>query len=70
MKTLENKIAIITGAASGIGKVTALLFAQEGARTVVSDIEEKKGQDLVNEIKKNGGEAAFIKADASSPEDN
>jgi len=70
MKTLENKVAIITGAASGIGKAAALLFAREGARTVVSDIDEKKGQELVDEIKKNGGEAIFIKADASSPEDN
>lgn len=70
MKLLKNKVAIITGAASGIGKATALLMAKEGARTVVSDIDEKKGQKVVDEIKKNGGEASFIKADSSSAEDN
>ncbi|MFH5883959.1 SDR family NAD(P)-dependent oxidoreductase [Halalkalibaculum sp. DA3122] len=70
MKQLENKVAIVTGAASGIGKATALLLAEEGARTVVSDIDKKKGQKVVDEIKMSGGEASFIKADASKAEDN
>lgn len=70
MKKLEAKVAIITGAASGIGKATALLFAREGAKVVVSDINEESGTEVVNEIKNSGGEALFVKADSSSPEDH
>ena len=70
MKLLENKVAIITGAGSGIGKAAAELFAQEGAKVVVSDINENNGTAAVNTIKENGGEAFFIKADSSKPADN
>lgn len=70
MKQLENKVAIITGAGSGIGKATALLFAKEGAKVIVSDIAEANGAMTVEEIKKQGGEAYFIKADSSKPADN
>jgi NAD(P)-dependent dehydrogenase (short-subunit alcohol dehydrogenase family) len=70
MKLLENKIAIITGAGSGIGKAAALLFADEGAKVVVSDIAEDKGQKTVEEIKLKGGDAIFVKADTSKSEDN
>lgn len=70
MKKLENKVAIITGAGSGIGKETALLFAKEGAKVVLSDINESHGNAVVDEIKNNGGEALFIKADSSNPEDH
>jgi NAD(P)-dependent dehydrogenase (short-subunit alcohol dehydrogenase family) len=70
MKTLENKIAIVTGAGSGIGKAVAELFAREGAKVVVSDINEQHGNDAVAAIKKSGGDAFFVKADSSSPEDN
>jgi NAD(P)-dependent dehydrogenase (short-subunit alcohol dehydrogenase family) len=70
MKTLENKVAIITGAGSGIGKAAALLFAQEGAKVVVSDIAEENGKSVVEEIINKGGEAIFVKADTSSPEEN
>lgn len=70
MKLLENKVAIITGAGSGIGKATAELFAKEGAKVVVSDISEANGKSVAEEIKKNSGEAFYIKADSSKPEDN
>ena len=70
MKNLESKVAIITGAGSGIGKAAALLFAKEGAKVVVSDISEKNGNSVVEEIKKAGGEAFFVKADSSKAEDN
>lgn len=70
MKSLENKVAIITGAGSGIGKAAAILFAKEGAKVVVSDINESNGNSAVEEIKKNGGEAFFVRADSSKAEDN
>ena len=70
MKLLENKVAIITGAGSGIGKAISLLYAAEGAKIVVSDINEKGGNETVSEIKAKGGEAIFVKADTSKPDDN
>lgn len=70
MSKLENKVAIITGAGSGIGKATALLFAKEGAKVVVSDINEEGRNKVVEEIKSAGGEAIFVKANTASPEDN
>jgi len=70
MKLLKDKVAIITGAGSGIGKATAQLFAKEGAKIIVSDINETNGNSVVKEIRKDGGEAFYIKADSSKPEDN
>lgn len=70
MKILEGKVAIITGAGSGIGESAAYLFANEGAKVVVSDINEELGQAVVDFITKNNGKATFIKADVSKPGDN
>lgn len=70
MKTLENKVATITGAGSGIGRAAALLFAKEGAKVIVSDINKENGSAVVNEIEKAGGTAHFIQTDSSKSEDN
>ena len=62
---LENKIALITGGGSGIGRETSLLFAREGAKVVVVDIKETSGQETVKMIEDANGMAAFCKADVS-----
>ena len=66
---LEGKVAIITGAGSGIGKASAKLFAKEGAKVVVADWSEEGGRQTVEEIKSAGGEAIFIKTDVSKAAD-
>lgn len=63
---LENKVALVTGAAMGIGEATALALAKEGAKVVVSDT-SPKGEELVGRIRKEGGDARFIAADVSKP---
>ncbi len=70
MDQLKNKIAIVTGSASGIGRETALLFAREGAKVTVSDINEKGGQAVADQIRDAGGEAIFVKADTASLKDH
>ena len=66
---LANKVALITGAAAGIGRDSALLFAREGAKVVVNDVLVKEGQETVSMIKQAGGEAVFVRADVSSAAD-
>ncbi len=70
MKILKNKVAIVTGASSGIGKEVALKYASEGAKVVVSDIDEEGGNETVSLIKSQGGEAIFVKADTSKSGDH
>ena len=66
---LEGKVALITGAGSGIGKLTAKLFASEGAKVVISDVVDDAGRATVEEIRADGGEAAFVHADVSKASD-
>ncbi|NOV02789.1 SDR family NAD(P)-dependent oxidoreductase [Paenibacillus planticolens] len=65
---LQHKVTLITGAGSGIGKSTALLFAHEGATVIVNDLDAVKGQETVSEIKDKGGKALFLQADVTNPE--
>ncbi|MBN2323079.1 MAG: glucose 1-dehydrogenase [Spirochaetes bacterium] len=69
MGKLEGKAAIVTGAASGFGRETAVLFANEGARVVVIDRDKKGGISVADEIRKGGGEAVFVEADVSKRKD-
>ncbi|WP_294263521.1 glucose 1-dehydrogenase [Chryseobacterium endophyticum] len=69
MGILDHKVALVTGAGSGIGLAIAELYAEEGAKVIVSDINEENGNQAVEKIRSNGGEATFIKADTSHAED-
>ncbi|MBR5951249.1 MAG: SDR family NAD(P)-dependent oxidoreductase, partial [Actinomycetaceae bacterium] len=62
---LEGKVAIITGGAKGMGEATAKLFAENGAKVVIADIDVPGGERVTEEIKAAGGEAAFVRADIS-----
>jgi NAD(P)-dependent dehydrogenase (short-subunit alcohol dehydrogenase family) len=66
---LEGKTALITGAGSGIGRETAMLFASEGAAVLVADIEDHAGGDTVSAIERAGGRAAYVHADVSRAAD-
>src|SRR3954449_1760846 len=66
---LEGKVALITGAAGGMGKVAAELFAREGARVVVADVLDDDGEATAQGIRDSGGEAVYVHADVSSAAD-
>ncbi len=69
MKSLENKVALITGAGSGIGQFTALAFAREGAAVIVSDVDVSGGDETAERIRRAGGQAVFVQADVSREAD-
>ena len=64
----ENKVAIITGSTKGIGRATAILMAQEGAKVVITGTTEEAGSEVVSIIKEAGGDAFFQKTDVTSAE--
>ncbi|MFC1925918.1 glucose 1-dehydrogenase [Chloroflexota bacterium] len=69
MGALDGKVALVTGAARGLGRVSSRMFAREGARVVVVDISRDTGEETVRLIKNTGGEAIFVAADVSSSSD-
>jgi short chain dehydrogenase. len=69
MGKLDGKVAIVTGAASGMGKAIAKLFAKEGAKVTVSDINEEGAKETVREIEADGGTAIAVKTNVASEED-
>jgi NAD(P)-dependent dehydrogenase (short-subunit alcohol dehydrogenase family) len=69
MNTLANKVALVTGGASGIGRATAVLFAQEGAAVAIVDINAEQGQAAVEEIESAGGKVIFIPCNVTRVDD-
>ena len=67
---LKDKTALVTGAASGIGRAIALAYAREGARVVVSDTDADGGQATVAQVRERGGQALFVAADVAKPRDH
>lgn len=65
----ENKVAVVTGGAMGIGRATALAFAREGAAVTVVDVNAEKGRETVEEIRLKGGKALFVMADVSKAQE-
>jgi NAD(P)-dependent dehydrogenase (short-subunit alcohol dehydrogenase family) len=66
MPLLAGKSALITGAASGIGRAAAIIFAREGARVIVADMAKEGGEQTVSRIRDVGGEAQFVRCDVSN----
>lgn len=66
---LAGKVALVSGGASGIGAAHVRVFAAEGAKVVAGDLQEDKGRAVVEEVKKSGGEAVFVRLDVSKEED-
>jgi NAD(P)-dependent dehydrogenase (short-subunit alcohol dehydrogenase family) len=68
-RRFEDKVVLVTGGTSGIGRAAALAFGREGAKVVIAARREHLGEEVMNEIKNSGGEAVFIRTDVTIPED-
>jgi len=69
MPLFENKVAVVTGGGSGLGEAACYLYVREGAKVVVSDLNEERGRETVQAIEKMKGESFFVRADVSNPDD-
>lgn len=65
--SLQGKVALVTGASSGIGRASALAFSREGAKVVVADVDVEGGENTADDIRGDGGEAVFVRTDVSRP---
>jgi len=68
MARLQGKVAIVTGSGTGIGRCTAELFAREGAKVIIAEIDTPSGEETAHRIARAGGEAIFLQTDVSEPE--
>ena len=66
---LKDKVALVTGGGSGIGRAVALVWAREGAKVVVSDISAKQGEETAEMVRAKGGQALFVETDVGNPAD-
>ena len=69
MRRLEGKVAIISGAGSGIGREGVKLFASEGAKVLFGDVQDEKGKGLESEVRKDGGEVTYVHLDVTNESD-